>query len=72
MIDTTFALYRPGAKGGVTCSALRTGGQLLARHVPWYENPSHLLEETRYYLNSATSASSWYATVKGENKQYLD
>lgn len=64
LIDTTFALYRPGAKGGGDSPAIRTGGNFIARHLPWYENLSILSEETKYYLNSINSSSSWYSTAK--------
>lgn len=70
LIDTTFALYRPGAKGGADGPAIRTGGKYIAKHLPWYENSNKLDEETKYYLKSCTKASSWYATIKGENEQY--
>lgn len=70
LIDTTFALYRPGAKGGADGPAIRTAGDYVARHLPWYENSRHLDEETQYYLRSCSKASSWYSAVKGENDQY--
>jgi hypothetical protein len=70
LIDTTFALYRPGAKGGADGQAIRTAGKYTARHLPWYENSASLDEETQYYLRSSTAASSWYAASKGENTQY--
>jgi len=68
LIDTTFALYRPGAKGGADGPAIRTAGKYIARHLPWYEDSMNLSEETQYYLNSATAASSWYAILKEESK----
>lgn len=70
LIDTTFALYRPGAKGGADGPAIRTAGKYTARHLPWYENSNNLSEETQYYLKMSTAASSWYSAVKGENDQY--
>lgn len=70
LIDTTFALYRPGAKGGADSPAIRTAGKYAARHLPWYENSSHLDEEAQYYLCHSSAASSWYAAVKGENTKY--
>jgi hypothetical protein len=70
LIDTTFALYRPGAKGGADGPAIRTAGKYVARHLPWYENSAALDEETQYYLRSSSAASSWYAAAKGENEQY--
>jgi hypothetical protein len=70
LIDTTFALYRPGAKGGADGPAIRTAGKFVARHLPWYENSAALDEETQYYLGSSSAASSWYAAAKGETDQY--
>jgi hypothetical protein len=70
LIDTTFALYRPGAKGGADGPAIRTAGKYTARHLPWYENSKNLSAETRYYLETATIASSWYATLKTDDQQY--
>jgi hypothetical protein len=70
LIDTTFALYRPFAQGGADGPAIRTGGKYVAKHLPWYENSSNLSPETEYYLKTSSSASSWYAAAKGENKQY--
>ena len=70
LIDTTFALYRPGAKGGADGPAIRTAGKYIARHMPWYENSQALDDETLYYLRSCSKASSWYSATKGENDQY--
>ncbi len=60
LIDTTFALYRPGA--GFEYEALRTGAPYLARHASpaWYGG--ELSEEDRYYLARAETGptgSSW-------------
>jgi hypothetical protein len=70
LIDTTFALYRPGVSGGDTIPALRTGGNLKARHLPWYEDPLNLTEESAYYLNKVSNASSWYAALRGNETSY--
>ena len=70
IVDTTFALYRPGFKGGVTVKSYRTGGNYVARHLPWYEDPLNLSDESKYYLETASHASSWYKAAKGENQQY--
>ena len=69
-IDTTFALYRPGAAFQCWEETLRTGSPYLLRHMPWYEDPKHLSEESIFYLENASSASSWYKAVTGENIQY--
>jgi hypothetical protein len=69
-IDTTFALYRPGAAFQCWEETLRTGAPYTLRHMPWYEDPEHLSEESKYYMKSASDASSWYKAVSGENLQY--
>ena len=69
-IDTTFALYRPGAAFQCWEETLRTGTPYLLRHMPWYEDPGNLSVESKYYLENASSASSWYKAVAGENLQY--
>jgi hypothetical protein len=58
-IDTTFALYRPGARGGTLLRAARTGGRYVARHLPWYANSSQPSPEERYYLESITGYAHW-------------
>lgn len=47
-IDTTLALYRPGAP--CLCTGLRSAPPYLARHLPWYYDSDHPTEEHRYYL----------------------
>lgn len=59
-IDTTFALYRPGAKGGWWIPALRVAGQYTARHLPWYRDTSAIDEEEQYFIDHASGSSSWY------------
>jgi hypothetical protein len=50
-IDTTFALYRPYTNGAIWIQrACRTGGQYVARHLPWYEDTAHPTEEDAYYM----------------------
>lgn len=46
-IDTTLALYRPGASGFNL--GIRTGGKYVARHLPWYLDTEHLSPEDTYY-----------------------
>lgn len=48
-IDTTFAVHRPGTPYKVT-EALRTGFPYVARHLPWYQDPSLPDEETEYFF----------------------
>jgi hypothetical protein len=63
-IDTTFALYRPSAKGGSELSALRTGGEYIARHLTWYIDPANLTDEDLHYINTANESSSWIKALK--------
>jgi hypothetical protein len=59
IIDTTFALYPPGVKGGATLKALRTGFPYLARHMSWYINPLSLNPEEEHFIKNASQSSSW-------------
>jgi hypothetical protein len=59
-IDTTFALYRPFARGGFWAPAIRTAAPYTARHLPWYQNPEALTAEEIYNrLHSAPTSSYW-------------
>lgn len=66
-IDTTFALYRPGAFLQCWDETLRTDEPYLLRHMPWYENPQSFTEETQYYLNHTSASSSWYTALNRED-----
>jgi hypothetical protein len=58
-IDTTFALYRPFARGW-SGRSLRTGLPYVAVHTPWYEdslNPS--IEEIHYAKSARAGISTW-------------
>ncbi len=63
-VDTTFAIYQPGAEGGHWLSALRTKAPFLARHWPWYENSKNPSEEEKYYYESSSAFSSWSGRKK--------
>lgn len=59
-IDTTFALYRPRARGGWKLRSVRTGHPYVARHMPWYADSNNPSEEDRFYAQSAGKGmSSW-------------
>lgn len=60
-IDTTFALYRPGARGASWLNALRSDAPYVARHLPWYEDPQAQSEETKYYTAHARTSTHWTA-----------
>lgn len=57
-VDTTFALYRPWARGGWWTPALRTGGALMLRHMPWYMNSKQPDEEELFYRGQVLRAST--------------
>lgn len=66
-LDTTFALYKPYTRGDVWVqNALRTGGNYVARHLPWYENSNNISEEDLYYLNNVKKGASHW--IVKENK----
>ncbi|MFL5753385.1 MAG: glycosyltransferase family 2 protein [Bacteroidia bacterium] len=60
-VDTTFALYRPLAKGNAEqCPAYRINGRYGAKHLPWYEDSANLSEEELYYQGSITKKDSYW------------
>lgn len=58
-IDTTFALYAPNCFEQQWGKTLRTGGNHMIHHLPWYENEDQLSEEEKIYRKT-TIGSSWY------------
>lgn len=58
-IDTTFALYRPGAAGGSWLTALRTGEPYLARHLPWYADSADPTDEEIIYQETTRTSTHW-------------
>ena len=65
-IDTTLALYRPGAIGGHWLRAARTGGAYVCRHRPWYLDPNRLDDEERFYRANARTSTHWTQTLNGQ------
>ena len=63
--DTTFALYAPHARYTLGM-AMRTGGRLLLRHLPWYLDPAHLPEDEAYYVAHADQSSTFAKNLKQE------
>jgi hypothetical protein len=59
-IDTTFALYKPNTRDQQWDSTLRTGGNYIARHLPWYENSTNPSDEELFFKEVTTKVSSWY------------
>lgn len=58
-IDTTFALYRPFARGGYWAKAFRTGPPYVARHLPWYIDSSAVDAEEQYYRQHSRHSTYW-------------
>lgn len=58
-IDTTFALYRPGASPDISYSC-RTQAPYVARHLPWYIDSDNVPPEEQYYIDNANlRINSW-------------
>jgi hypothetical protein len=60
-LDTTFALYKPYTRGDLWVqNALRTGGNYVVRHLPWYEDSANITPENKFYQDNAKpGASHW-------------
>lgn len=56
-VDTTFALYRPRCPYRIMKS-IRTTGDMMARHLPWYLDKNNLPEDERYYVEHANASST--------------
>jgi len=69
-IDTTFALYKPHSSHDIN-PAIRLDRPYCIKHVPWYLTKENITEEWLYYLEHASSASSWGSKLKRliENEQ---
>ena len=66
-IDTTFALYRPGAAGGCWLRSMRTGWPYLARHLPWYCDSSCIDEEEAHFRRTAQTSTHWTSQASDES-----
>lgn len=61
-IDTTFALYKPFTYIYTLHPSIRTGGNYVARHMPWYHDPKKDTDEDIYYRFRANrNVNSWNA-----------
>jgi hypothetical protein len=60
-IDTTFALYRPRARGGSNSYVpmYRTAAPFEAEHLPWYVDSKNLSDEDLFYIQSAKTSTMW-------------
>lgn len=69
-VDTTFALY-------VNCRhynlrfSMRTLGDLMARHLPWYFDYDNLPEDERYYLDHADKSSTIGNNLREDKSQTI-
>jgi hypothetical protein len=48
-LDTTFALYKPYNYQYFLTPSIRTGGKMMARHMPWYSDTSKPTNEDIFY-----------------------
>lgn len=63
-VDTTFALYKPFTYSYTLHPSIRTGGNYVARHLPWYGDPSKISADEQYYRYRANHAiSSWNTDI---------
>lgn len=51
-VDTTFAIYAPNSLPLLNHNVIRSGGKLIARHIPWYYDLNNLPEDEMYYLRN--------------------
>ncbi|MDD2426461.1 MAG: glycosyltransferase family 2 protein [Bacteroidales bacterium] len=60
-VDTTFALYRPygSPKANWYIKNLRTGGNYVARHIPWYSDSGNLTDEELFYIKNCRTTTHW-------------
>jgi len=74
-LDTTFALYTPQYRYFYSTfyKAVRMAGNYTARHGGWYTDSKNLSDEEKYYINTASSSSSWKTDEKGSftNELYI-
>ena len=56
-VDTTFALYSNVRHYSLRFS-LRTTGNLMAYHLPWYFDYDNLPDDEKYYIEHADNSSS--------------
>ena len=72
-VDTTFALYRPGAD--FTYAAIRSTAPYEARCLAWYREGQPLNEEDQYYLDHALisrhGGSGWAERIDGPDEDVL-
>ena len=65
-VDTTFALYKPNS--AFSYKALRLDRPYTIQHVPWYLDICCIPEEWEYYLEHASSVSTWGINIKNKKQ----
>ena len=65
-VDTTFALYQNLRHYSLRFS-LRTTGDLMLRHLPWYFDYDNLPPDEKYYLEQADRSSTIARTLRAEH-----
>lgn len=70
LIDTTFALYKPGYPKKYSQNeflyAIRISDNFTAKHGGWYVDYNNLTDEQLYFQKTANSSSSWNINENGE------
>lgn len=66
-VDTTFALYRNYRHYSLFAAA-KTGGNLMARHLPWYYDYGDLPVDELYYMAHANESSTITGRFKVQDK----
>ena len=67
-VDTTFALYINCRHYNLRFS-MRTLGDMMAKHLPWYFDYDNLPEDEQYYLDHADKSSSIGNNLRGDKSQ---
>lgn len=69
-LDTTFAVYKPGYPLKYNqisyLDSHRFGGDFTASHGGWYIDHNNMTEEQFYYVNTASTSSSWLQENKNK------
>lgn len=69
LIDTTFALYRPGIapEAPEWFEGIRLAPPYAARHCPWYDDPDSTEDEAVFYRNNIQVRSSFWSASDTES-----
>ena len=64
-IDTTFGMYRTGAKWARLKFGIRVLPPYGARHLDWYVDPNNLTPDQKYYMEHASKGIANWSQLKG-------